>query len=293
MSASLGIGTVQFGLDYGIANAAGRSSPDQVAAVLAAARRHGISVLDTAAAYGESEAVLGAQSLTGFSIVTKTPPLKSLAGADKVDALSRTFAQSLHKLNLPRISGLLCHDAGDLLDQTGPDLWRQMKILKDCGQVSMIGASVYDGEQIVSLLSRFDIDLVQLPVNVLDQRLLRGGFLARLKDAGVTIHARSVFLQGLLLMQPDQVPAYFEPIRPQLRRWHATAAAQGLTPIQAALAFLRDVPEIDTVLVGIVDQDQLDQCAADFATATPFAADDLACDDPAYVNPARWNLTCH
>lgn len=293
MSAALGIGTVQFGLDYGIANTAGRTPPSEVAAILDAARLHRISLLDTAAAYGSSEAVLGQQRLDGFQVVTKVASLQAYRGEDKLAALWASLENSLRQLRVPSLTGLLCHDANDLLALDGAAVWRQMQAMKDTGLVAMIGASVYDGEQIDALLGQFELDIVQLPVSVLDQRLLRGGHLSRLKAAGVTVHARSAFLQGLLLMEPDRIPAYFKPIRPLLRRWHAAVADQGLTPIQGALAFLRGQPEIDAVIVGVVDRRQLDQCTGDFALAAQFDARGLNCDDPAFVNPACWSTACH
>jgi aryl-alcohol dehydrogenase-like predicted oxidoreductase len=138
------------------------------------------------------------------------------------------------------------------------------------------------------LLKKFTPDIVQLPLNVFDQRLVHGGWLKRLKDEGVEIHVRSVFLQGLLLMSLDDIPVYFDPIRPLLARWHGSARDQGMSTIQAALAFVRDLPEIDTVLIGVESLPQLQVCLDNFSNPLPFDAKGLACDDPAFVNPAFW-----
>jgi aryl-alcohol dehydrogenase-like predicted oxidoreductase len=125
---------------------------------------------------------------------------------------------------------------------------------------------------------------------VLDQRMLSNGQLQLLKEKGVEVHARSVFLQGLLLMPLNKVPAYFDPIRPLLARWHANANAQGMTPVQAALSFVRDIPYIDTVLVGVDDTVQFQACLKDFSVETSFDASSLACNDPMFVNPALWKI---
>jgi aryl-alcohol dehydrogenase-like predicted oxidoreductase len=103
--------------------------------------------------------------------------------------------------------------------------------------------------QVDMIMKKFKPDLIQLPLSVLDQRMLTSGRLEQLKNKGVEIHVRSVFLQGLLLMSLDRVPAFFEPIRPLLIRWHGSAKEQGLTVNQAALSFVKNIPYVDNVLM--------------------------------------------
>lgn len=288
----MGLGSVQWGLAYGIANRQGITSRHTVKEILAEAQAKGITVLDTAALYGDSESVLGANSLNTFRIVTKTPRF----GTDSISAsqavhLTNTFHQSLSHLSCPRVYGLLVHHADDLFVPGGEKLIAAMEELKERGLVERIGVSVYDGVQIDALLKRFNPDIVQLPINVIDQRLLVGGQLERLKAGGTEIHARSVFLQGLLLMALGEIPVYFDPIRPLLTRWHSAAEAQGMSLAQAALSFVRDISYVDTVLVGVENLDQFRSCCADFAVAAKFDASGLACHDPLFVNPALWKLS--
>ncbi len=290
--ARLGLGTVQWGLPYGISNAAGQTQRHEVGAILAEARTQGVAVLDTASLYGEAEAVLGESVLDGFRVVTKTPAFASAnISAAQVEALASTFQRSLERLSCERIYGLLLHRADDLCAPGGDGLVRAMEALKAQGQVSRIGVSVYDGEQLDRVLRVFRPDIVQLPLSVLDQRLLRSGHLELLKRSGVEIHVRSVFLQGLLLMPVERVPAFFDPVRPLLARWHTAVAARGLTPTQAALAFVRDLAAVDVVLVGVENARQLSQCVTDFTSAEPFDGSELACDDARYVNPMNWEAS--
>jgi len=280
---------VQWGLPYGVSNRGGMTPKEIVAAILAEAQRKNITVLDTASLYGEAEAVLGQNSLAPFRVITKTPKFATpVITGDQVSFLFRTFQQSLDRLSVSQVYGLLIHHADDLLVGGGEKLVAAMTALKDKGEVRKIGVSVYDGEQIDAVLRVFRPDIVQLPISVLDQRLLTAGKLARLKDEGVEIHARSVFLQGLLLMTPDEAPEYFSPLQPLLRQWHAAAKVQGMTPIQAALAFVRDIAEIDIVLVGVETVAQFRSCVEDFAMAPRFDSAGLACNDPHFVNPALW-----
>lgn len=285
----LGLGTVQWGVAYGISNQVGKTDPDEVREILSAARRAGVKVLDTASLYGDAESVLGANRLESFKIITKTPRFATRFIEDQhVDQMFYTFNRSLEKLVVDRVDGLLAHHAQDILADGGERLVAGMERLKGRGKVSKIGVSIYDGEQLDGLLRRFTPDLVQLPLNVFDQRLIHSGWLQRLHDRGVEIHVRSVFLQGLLLMPLENIPTYFEPIRSLLARWHAAAQEQGMSLVQAALAFVRDLPEVDHVLIGVESVSQFQACLQDFSTPASFDAAGLACDHPAFVNPVLW-----
>lgn len=287
----LGLGTVQWGLSYGLANQCGITTPETVTALLNEARHDGVKVLDTASLYGQSEAVLGTNSLEGFKVVTKTPRFATSHISDvEVNQLSDKFQQSLDFLKCKRIYGLLIHHAEDILVPGGTKLLKAMMHLKEKGLVEKIGVSVYDSMQVDAILKQFKPDLIQLPLSVLDQRMLTSGSLERLKNDEVEIHVRSVFLQGLLLMPLSNIPTFFEPIRPLLIRWHEAAHTQGLTVNQAALAFVKNIPYVDSVLVGLDNLQQYRSCFDDFAMDINFDATALACNDPIFVNPSLWKL---
>jgi len=288
----VGLGTVQWGVDYGVANRDGRTPPAEVARILAAGRAAGLRVLDTAALYGDAESVLGAQDLTGLQVVTKTPRYAHapITAAD-ADDLKATLNRSLARLRLPAVHGLLAHHADDLLAPGGERLIDALRELRDQGKVARIGVSIYDGAQLDAVLARFTPDLVQLPLNVFDQRLIVDGSLARLAALGVDIHVRSVFLQGLLLMPPDSAPAYFDLWREQLHAWHAACAERKVLPQQAALAFVCDRSEVSCCLIGAQNIAQLEQALTGLDTVPPFDAAPFACSDPALLNPVNWRLS--
>jgi aryl-alcohol dehydrogenase-like predicted oxidoreductase len=289
----LGLGTVQFGMKYGIANARGRTGRDDVRAIIAMAARNDIRVLDTAAAYGESEAVLGdcLDADARWCVVTKTPPLKAHPDADARDVVRSGLMRSLDRLRLPSLYGLLAHHAADLLGPQGEAIYSEMRRLKDEGRVGRIGLSAYRGEEIDAALARFDIDLVQVPINVLDQRLISGGQIERLKRRGVEIHVRSVFLQGLLLLVPSALPGYFEPIRRNLEAWRSALQGAGLSPAQGALSFAASIGA-DVVLVGVDGPEQLATNIHDISFGGAGAVDfsRFALNDEKYVNPSCWQL---
>jgi aryl-alcohol dehydrogenase-like predicted oxidoreductase len=291
MAAALGLGTVQWGLRYGVANVAGKTPIEEVDSIVRHARRLGIRVLDTATQYGDAESVLGRSDLAGFEVVTKTPSFRSEAiNSQQVAELVGAFQDSLDRLGCSHVHGLLLHHADDLLARGGYELVGAMDALKVSGRVRCIGVSVYDGQQLDAVLKLFRPDIVQLPLSVLDQRLLRSGHIDQLKKAGIEIHVRSVFLQGLLLMPLAEVPPYFAPIRSLLTAWHDAARAHGGTLAQAALSFVRDISGVDVVLVGVENEAQLAACYSDFTAMGQFDATGLSCDDPRFVNPAQWAL---
>ena len=288
------LGTVQFGVNYGISNKAGKTSQAEVGAILVAAEKYGVSVIDTAALYGDSEAVLG-QTLppnSSFNIVTKTSQFAKQM-LDEADAqhLEDTFHSSLSKLGRSSVYGLLVHRVDDLFLPGGDLLMDRLLKLKQDGLVSKVGVSVYSGSQIDQLMERFKIDLIQLPINVMDQRLLQSGHLQKLKSAGVEIHARSTFLQGLLLMELQNVPEYFDVIRKNLGSYHRFIRARGLTPTQAALGFVLGVQEIDQVICGVNNALQLGEiCEAAQVEVDSNELAEFAIADESIVNPGLWQV---
>ncbi len=280
---------MQWGVAYGISNKVGKTSPSVVTEILSLAQMAGVKVLDTASLYGEAEGVLGGNRLEAFKIVTKTPKFESqFIGPHHVELMLDTFSRSLERLSVDRVDGILVHNAEDILVDGGGLLVAGMERLRELGKVSKIGVSIYDVGGLDELLRRFTPNLIQLPLSVFDQRLIQSGWLDRLSGLGVEIHVRSVFLQGLLLMPLDNLPIYFDPIRPLLARWHAAAREQGMSLIQAALAFVRDLPQVDCVLVGVESVSQFQACLQDFSVPTSFDAKGLACNDLAFVNPVFW-----
>jgi len=290
----LGLGTVQFGVAYGISNTDGRTPESEVKRIVSIAAERGLQVIDTASQYGDSEKIVGHSLPDGhsFRVVTKTPSYAkgTLSAADGL-ALAETFHASLRNLGQESIYGLLIHDTDDLLSPNGVLLWRTMQELKDSGLVEKIGVSVYSPGQIDAVVRTFPVDLVQLPVNVLDQRMVQGGQVKRLKDLGIEIHSRSAFLQGLLLIDPVTLGGHFSPIRAQLMRYHGLLRENGLTPREGALAFVRSVREIDVTIVGVNDARQLAELCEIDGRDWSFPSLDFSSfsiDDEAMVNPGRW-----
>ncbi|PJJ78988.1 aryl-alcohol dehydrogenase-like predicted oxidoreductase [Brevirhabdus pacifica] len=284
----LALGGAQFGMAYGATNTAGQPDPAVVAAILDRASAAGIDLIDTAPAYGSSEAVIGAQpAAQDFRVVTKTPAGNALL--EDPDGLETRLRHSLAQLGRDRLEGLLFHNADVLLSPGGETLFTRAEALREAGLVARIGVSVYDAEQIRAVLARHAPQIVQLPMNVLDQRLIRSGVLDELAARGIELHVRSAFLQGVLLADPAALPGRFDDLRPHLTRWRHLVAEAGLTPAAAALGFLRSLPQVERIVVGVQDADQLDELIAAHDSPVPlpdFSA--LSLEDPQLVDPRHW-----
>lgn len=281
----LAVGTAQFGLRYGIANEGEQVSQPEVAGILTRARECHVDTIDTAIAYGSSEACLGAVGVEGLRVVTKLP---AEMDGDAATWAVRHLTASLQRLKVNSVYGLLLHRPAQLLGPDGRTLAKALLDLKDEGLVSKIGVSVYSPDELDAVMRACPIDLVQAPCNLIDQRLMTSGWLPRLHDAGVEVHVRSVFLQGLLLMPRHRIPAQFSRWSALFDGWHAWLADGHATAAEACLAFVNH-PMIDRVVVGVDCIAQFNDIlqAADRAPAASLP--DLCCHETNLINPSNWN----
>lgn len=287
----LALGTAQFGLDYGVSNAAGRVPPAEIESILALAADAGIDLLDTAAAYGQAERSLGRFAADPrWRIVTKLAPIESDDPAQAARAARDSLERSLGRLGRTRLYAVLWHQTIEAFSSATDAVFAELDRMRAEGLVEKVGASLYDRNEIEGFLNRYPLDLVQVPVNILDQRLSGDGFLKSLADRRLEIHARSAFLQGLLLMPSEKRPAYFDAFGSPLARFDQWAASRTGGPLQACLAFMRQRRELARVVVGVCSAGELTQVIEAWTAVEGRQDDfsDLACGDVGLVNPALW-----
>lgn len=283
----LALGGAQFGLDYGVSNRDGRTSDREARAILETARAAGVTLIDTAPAYGDSEERLGRlASPKQFHFVSKTPVLgKPLLGPTELSAVEQSVQRSCERLG-GKLAAILVHHAGDLLARGGEALFVTLRRLQERKLVDKIGVSVYEARELDALVSRYDLGVVQLPLNVLDQRLVNSGHLRRLRQRGIEIHVRSAFLQGALLMDPAALPPALKLAAATIRRFHEACGGDVLT---ACLAYLGAQPEIDRVILGVNSDEQWRGILrAAGAPAPRIDYREFAIGDENIVNPSKW-----
>jgi len=289
-SARLALGTVQFGLPYGISNTQGQTSYEQAEAMLVAARAAKIDTLDTAIAYGEAESVLGRIGVSGFRIISKVPAIqKSLKAVD--DFVVAQVEASLKRLSVSCLGGLMLHAPDELLMPYGKQIVRGLQRAKDKGLVERIGLSVYSPEQLAALIPLLPVEILQIPFNIFDRRFAESGLLQRVAKDGVEVHARSVFLQGLLLMPADHVPEKFSPFSTIFENWHAWLAEQkaGSTPLQLCLAHVASYSGISRIVVGADSPAQLQEIIAAASSKPCRAPSTLVSPVSPLINPSEWS----
>jgi aryl-alcohol dehydrogenase-like predicted oxidoreductase len=294
----LTLGTAQLGAAYGVANRVGMPSAAEAASILDAAAAAGIAAFDTARAYGEAEARIGAWLATrpGAArpvLISKFPRLPAGASAVRRAALEAAWRATTRALGIGRLDHYLAHAAADAAD---PEVvaWLTDKVA--AGEIGAWGASVYEPDEARRALAA-GAQALQAPLNVFDRRFFAAGVLAEARAAGATLFARSLFLQGALLVAPAALPAHLAALAPALSGLGALAAESGRSVAALALAAVRDLPGVSSLVVGVDRAAQVPALAA--AAAAP-ALDDrqrrrlavLAAAVPAAVlDPRRWPKT--
>ena len=286
----IGLGTVQFGEDYGISNRQRKPDEQEVANILAHAVEAGVKVIDTATVYGDAELLLGKHLPLhhAMRIVTKIPAVVG----DRIEPwhakhLLDSLAASLDRLRVDCVHALLVHQASDLGKTGWPHLINALYEAQSRGWTRRIGASVYGIEQLSLVESRFRPEIVQLPLNVLDRRLLAAGWLEYLHGRGTEIHARSIFLQGALLMHGAELPPFLMPIADHIDRLSILATCNGISRTAACLAFVLQQPAVNFAIVGVNRRTELKEIEAavalldgQFIDFGPAPSVDALCLDP-------------
>ncbi|WP_110689370.1 aldo/keto reductase [Salinicola endophyticus] len=285
----IALGTVQFGMNYGVANSAGKVRLQDVRRILDIAHGAGVTTLDTAVSYGESESLLGRVGTKNFDVVSKLPP-RDFHDSNAGEWVATHIQNSLRKLNRSSLYGLLLHRPLDLMERNGQDVYNALCDFKARGVVKKIGISVYGPEELEKLFSRYDFDMVQAPMNIIDQRMRESGWLDKLKHSGVEVHIRSAFLQGLLLMRKDDRPAFFKPWSDLFLRIEEWCRDENISLLEACLGCLVQRPQIDKVVVGVTCQNQLEDILASICSHQIKPPASLCSHDEALINPSMWKL---
>jgi len=286
----LSLGTAQFGFNYGVSNANDQKiKASEVRNILNFSSQIGISSLDTAPSYGDSEKVLGDIGVSNFDVVSKLPSmLDKEINFDK--SIPKYLFNSLSSLKKESLYGFLVHDAKDLLSKKGEIVYKSLMHLKNDGLVNKIGVSVYESDEIEVLTNYFDLDLIQAPFNIIDNRLIDSGAMSYINKSGIELHVRSVFLQGLLIMNSKNRPKKFDYWSELWTSWNEWLNDNHLSALEATIRYALSKPEITKVIVGVDSLNQLEQIiSASNGNLPPFPKN-LQINDIKLLNPSNWSL---
>ena len=278
----IALGTVQWGLDYGISNTNGIPTDAELDAIVRLATQNGIDLFDTASQYGNAEARLGNYTAKNSSVVSKFSSVNH-------SSLENEIQGSLERLNVEQLYGYLFHSPKDLINT--PLLWDQMQNLKVKEKVKKIGYSLYSPEELELFLDKNWIpDIVQLPYSLLDRKF--EPYFEQLKSLGTEIHIRSVFLQGLYFKSTETLSSTFNDLKRALIELAVMAKEFGLTTVELALNFVLKNEYIDYAVIGVEQSKQLEEIISaskiDFSKNMVERVNTLSVENPTLLNPSNW-----
>ncbi|WP_145596222.1 aldo/keto reductase [Candidatus Pelagibacter sp. FZCC0015] len=284
----LALGTVQFGLNYGVSNFYGQTNLSEASKIIKLAKEENIDLIDTAISYGVSEKTIGKIGILDFRFVSKLPSVSNING-DLDIIVEEMIKKSLHRLGIKSLYGLLIHKSQDLLGDSGCKLIYALNQIKGKGLIEKIGVSIYDPSEIDKIINLFKIDIIQAPLNIIDRRLEKSGWLKKLHNKNIEIHTRSTFLQGLLLMQQDQIPMKFNRWADLFDRWFLELKKYNLDAAQVCLSYPMSLPEVDRIVIGVNNADQLQKLIK--LSKSKILNHDLSfmvSNDNLLINPSNW-----
>lgn len=271
------LGSAQFGFHYGITNTSGITELEEVERTVNAAKSHGASFIDTAAGYGLAEERIGNID-SDLKIITK------LAINNELD-LQQQLELSLERLNCDSVELVLIHDTDEFIkpDKLEVNLTNLQRI-KDKGLCKKIGFSLYHPSQSKILTQVIHPDVLQIPLNVWNQEFISSGELTRLKNLGIEIHARSLFLQGVLLA--SNLPEGVDFMADIFAGWIQYLNSNKLAAISACRSFAEQQGLVDSWILGFENKNQVDEFFQSIITDNDWSQ--LACSNPSIVDPSQW-----
>lgn len=286
----LGLGTVQFGMNYGVANETGKIHPSEAKKIFQLAKVHNINLIDTAMTYGDSQKIIGKVKDSGFNIVSKLPPLPEKN--PNIDIwINNLIQETLNQLKINSLYGLLLHQPKNLLGDLGKKLIHALYKIKSNGLVKKVGISIYDCSEIDQVINLFEIDIVQAPLNIIDRRIETSGWLSKLNRSKIEVHTRSTFLQGLLLLPIHKIPSKFYKWKVMWDRWYYELKKHNLDAAEVCLSYPLSIAEIDRVIVGVDNFNQLNDLIK-ISQYKPFEHDwsFMKSNDKLLIDPNNWSL---
>lgn len=259
------LGTVQLGMNYGIANDGGQPDTEKSRAMLKCALDNGITSIDTARTYGSSEDVVGGffrENPRGdMPFINSKLKIGLPAGASGKEVEAAMYASvetSLEKLGVNRLDCLMLHSAGEMTAYGGV-VAETMKRMTDEGLTAKAGVSVYQPEELDTMLECGIYTATQIPMSVFDQKLIQRGYLKRLKENGVSVFVRSVFLQGLFFLKPDRItdPLLIEYAKPYIEKLAEYCEKENMSIAEFAISYIRDTEGVTSLVLGADSPEQI------------------------------------
>jgi aryl-alcohol dehydrogenase-like predicted oxidoreductase len=281
----LAVGTVKFGTNYGLINKK-KIYLNEIKKIskFINSKINNISLIDTAFSYGKSHKIIGRTKLNKLKIVTKIRFLSK----NKINYFNKNIDNLLKDLRVNKIYGLLFHDVKDAINKSYLKLLLDLKKKKI---IKKIGVSIYSPNDLKIILKLWKPDIVQVPFNIFDQRLVKSGYLDLLKKLKIEIHVRSCFLQGLLVNYDRNKKKFkkFQKWSDLLESWSGWCRNNNISKIEACLQFIKNYKKIDYLVVGFDNLKQLKEIIYILGKKEIKITNKFYSSDLKLIDPRKWN----
>lgn len=259
------LGTVQLGMNYGIANQNGKPSENQSQNMLYTAVQNGVTSFDTARSYGNSENVLGKFFMDNpekkdvFLTSKLSVGLPDDSSEQAVESsMFRSVEASLEALNVESLDCLMLHNASDMT-KYGHSVSKTLEKLISKGYIKMAGVSVYEPEELDIMMQDDIYRATQIPMSVFDRKWISQGYIERLKEKGISVFVRSVFLQGLFFLEPDKItdPILLEYAKEPILKLRHLCSEANMSIAEFAISYIRDISGVTSLVLGADTQEQV------------------------------------
>jgi len=281
----LAVGTVKFGTNYGLINKK-KIYLNEIKKIskFINSKINNINLIDTAFSYGKSHKIIGSTKLNKLKIVTKIRFLSK----NKINYFNKNIDNLLKDLRVNKIYGLLFHDVKDAINKSYLKLLLDLKKKKI---IKKIGVSIYSPNDLKIILKLWKPDIVQVPFNIFDQRLVKSGYLDLLKKLKIEIHVRSCFLQGLLVNYDRNKKKFkkFQKWNDLLESWSGWCRNNNISKIEACLQFIKNYKKIDYLVVGFDNLKQLKEIIYILGKKEIKITNKFYSSDLKLIDPRKWN----
>ena len=281
------LGSANFDQIYGIKKNFIKKS--EIKKLFDLALKNKIKTIDTSPLYNKSEKIIGLLNNNRFKIISKIPkPPKNIKRENIKKWLKQNVMISLKNLKIKKFECLLLHNANSLLCKNGDEIYKGIRNMKISGFTNKIGVSIYDFNVLDKILKKFKFNLIQAPFNILDQRLVKEGWLKKLKKRKIEVHVRSIFLQGILLLKHNQFPKKLKKLNKKLMIWKNWLEKNKFSSLQVCLSFVLNQNQLDGVVVGYNSASQLNQILKLKKIHNNFTLPNLNIKDKKLIDPRKW-----
>ncbi len=285
----ISIGTAQFGKKYGISNISGKTKKSEIGKILKIAKQRNINLIDTAQNYLNVENRLASYHLNDFKISTKISDINRVNIETNKHFIYNKIIHSLQNLKIKKIDTIFLHNTNDLLSKNGDKYFEDLIKSKKNNLVNKIGITVYSTKEINEIISNFDIDVVQCPFNIFDNRLVETGMYNQLVNKKIEIEVRSIFLQGLLLMNADKIPLQFQSFQKLFKLWFEFLKKNQICQLDACINFVKKYKKIKRIIIGVENSNQFLEIIKSFNKNNYIDFPKMSSNQIKLINPNLWN----